>query len=191
MSLEPLDALTRSSAFFGEQVALLTDEELELPTSRDDWTVKALVAHVVLNDAVATDALSGVRTGPITEFDPKILGTSPVTVWRGTALAMIQAFSADGALDLVVDFGETELSGLQLLGFRASESLVSAWDLRAAINQPVDLPDDLAEFVLDSWLPFLTQLQNPNFAGDGPLAPAENATSGQRLLALMGRAAAS
>ncbi len=187
MGLEPLDALTRSSAFFGEQVALLTDDDLELPTSRDDWTVKALVAHVVLNDAVAKDALSGVRTGPVTEFDPKILGTSPVTVWRGTALAMIQAFSAPDALDLVVDFGETSLSGLQLLGFRASESLVSAWDLRAAINQPVELPDDLAEFVLDSWLPFLQKLENPTFAGDGPVEPPPDATAAQRLLALMGR----
>ncbi len=187
MALDPIDALTRSSAFFGEHVALLTDEDLEVPTSRDGWDVKALVAHLVLNDAVAKDALLGIRTGPITEFDPKILGTSPITVWRGTALAMIQAFAAEGALDKLLDFGENPLTGLQLLGFRASESLLSAWDLSAAMGQPSDLPDDLAEYVLDSWLPFLQTIENPAYAGDGPLEPAADATSGQRLLALMGR----
>lgn len=187
--LEPLDVLTRSSAFFGEQVALLTDEDLELATQHDDWNVQTLVAHLVLNDAVAKDAVSGIATGPVTEFDPKILGTSPVTVWRGTALAMIQAFSAEGALEAEVDFGDNQLSGLQLLGFRASDSLVYGWDLGQATGRPVAIPDGLAEAVLDSWLPFLAKLEDPSFVGDGPREPAADATSGERLLALMGRRA--
>lgn len=189
VSLDPQDVLTRSAAFFGEQVALLTDEDLDLTTAREGWDVKTLVAYLVLNDAVVKDALEGIPTSLVTEFDPKLLGTSPVTVWRGTALAMIQAFAVDGALEAVVEFGGNELTGAQLLGFRASDSLVFGWELGQAIGQPRDIPDDLAEYVLDSWLPFLQEIENPTFVGDGPLEPAEDATSGQRLLALMGRSA--
>ncbi len=186
--LDALDVLTRSAALFGEVLNGVTDEDLALPTTRDDWTVEALVANHVLGDAVAKDAMEGIATGPVTEFDPKILGSSPITTWRGTALAMIAAFSVDGALETEVAFGGADLTGRQLLAFRASDSLVAAWDLANAIGQPIDLPADLAEFALDSWLPYLQELDNPSFIGDGPLTPAADATPGERLLALMGRA---
>lgn len=189
VSPEPIDVLTRSSAFFGEQVALLTDEDLELATCREGWDVKTLVAHLVLNDAATKEALAGIPTNPVAEFDPKILGASPITSWRGTALAMIQAFASDGALEAVIEFGGNQVTGLQLLGFRASDSLVYGWELGQAIGRPCDIPDDVAEYVLDSWLPFLQNIEDPTFVGDGPLEPPENATSGQRLLALMGRSA--
>ncbi len=184
-----LDLLARASAMFGETVAKVTDDDLDKATFVEGWDVKALIAHLVLGDAVVTDALSGRSVEAITEFDPAILGPSPLTSWRGTALAMIKAFEGDEVMESMYSYAGADLTGRQLLGFRVSDALVHGFDLATAIGQPVGIADDAAEFALETWLPLLQSVEDPTFVGDGPIEPAEDASSTVRLLALFGRSA--
>ncbi|MEE9414998.1 MAG: TIGR03086 family metal-binding protein [Acidimicrobiales bacterium] len=183
----PLDALTRSSATFGEQLALVGDEDWARQTNTENWDVRSLVAHLVIGDATAKDALSGVVTKRVTSFDAAILGEEPLVAWRGTAVAMIRAFSDPGVLEEVYELDGVSLSGEALLGLRVSDALVHTWDLAEAIGRSIALPDDLAEFALDSWSSLMSRLDDATFYGEGPIEPAVDAAPAVRLLALMGR----
>ena len=53
-----VDLYTRASAFFGEQVIAIGDEEWDLPAT-DEWIVKAVVAHVVVSEAQIPGVVDG------------------------------------------------------------------------------------------------------------------------------------
>lgn len=187
MNLDPLEVLTSASALFGEQLTLVGDEDWHGETSVQDWDVRSLVAHLVIGDAAVTEAVTEGSATRVTSFDPAILGTEPLVVWRGTALAMIRAFSEPGALDRVYEFDRIELDGRALLGFRVSDALVHGWEVARSIGNELDLPDKLAVYALDFWMGLTTGLSDAQFHGAGPIQPPEDASAGIRLLCLMGR----
>ena len=58
MSLDAA-AYQRAAARFGETIVELADEEWELTTHPDDWTVITTVAWVVVGDAQLSSAAAG------------------------------------------------------------------------------------------------------------------------------------
>ena len=118
------------------------------------------------------------------EVDVTILGHDPVSVWRGTAVNALNAV-ATADLETVVDhpFGRIPLH--RLVGFRITENLVHGWDIARARGLDPDLPEDLASFCLDFWMPLAS-----NLAESGVFAPMiepADDSSTTRLLALLGR----
>ncbi|NNE72837.1 MAG: hypothetical protein HKN26_04170, partial [Acidimicrobiales bacterium] len=123
---------------------------------------------------------------PLLTADESILGTAPMPAWRGTAIAEIQAFSADGALDLTVPHPVGDIPSLLQLGFRVTENLVHGFDIAHALGLEYTIADDLADYALDVWQPHTNLLEASEHFG--PTQPvAEDAPAPDRLLALMGR----
>ena len=85
MSLDAA-AYQRAAARFGETIVELADEEWELTTHPDDWTVITTVAWVVVGDAQLSAAAAGQALQSVGEFDAAVLGGNPVAAWRGTAV---------------------------------------------------------------------------------------------------------
>ena len=83
MSLDAA-AYQRAAARFGETIVELADEEWELTTHPDDWTVITTVAWVVVGDAQLSAAAAGEALRSVGEFDAAVLGGNPVAAWRGT-----------------------------------------------------------------------------------------------------------
>lgn len=181
-----LEEYTRALAAFGEQVREVADEQWELPTPCPEWDVRQLVAHVVLGEALVPPLLAGEAGLRAPEVDPGVLGTEPLTVWRGTALAAMDAVKALDSLDTVVDHPVGPVAAHVLLGFRVTDNLVHGWDLATAVGNRFDLPDDLAEACLDFWLPLAGALSDGVFFGP-MIEPAAGAAPGERLLGLLGR----
>lgn len=175
-------------AFFGNQVVELGDHDWELSTPCADWNVAQVVAHVVVGESQVKAIVSGATVGSTIDADVSILGTGPMAAWRGTALAAIEAAREPGMLDKFFPHPSGELAGRALLGFRISDNLVHGWDIATAQGRSIELPDHLAAWSLEFWMPVAMTLTETGFYAP-PVTPPDGATTGERLLALLGRAA--
>ena len=184
---DTLAAYSSACAFFGERLSAVTGSDWDRPTPCEDWDVQMLVAHVVTGEALVARVL---QEGGLwdTEVDPSILGLDPMAAWRGTALAALNAASADGVLDALHPHPVGDLPGGVLVGFRATENLAHGWDLARACGRDAELPESLAERCLDFWLPLAGSDAMADSFGP-PVLPPEGASAGVRLLSLLGRTA--
>ncbi|MFV2040040.1 MAG: TIGR03086 family metal-binding protein [Acidimicrobiales bacterium] len=175
----------QASAGFGEQVVAVGDEQWDLSTPCEQWIIKAVVAHVVIAEAQVPDLVGG-HASQRFDVDTSVLGPDPVSVWRGTAIAALEAV-AEADLDMLVEHPLGTLELRQVVGFRITENVVHAWDI--AIGRGADLEVDpaLARWCLDFWLPFADTLAGSGVFGS-MVEPARD-TPGDRLLGLMGRSA--
>lgn len=174
-----VDHYIAALAFFGEQVAAVPGTAWDDTAAVGEWTLRAVVAHVVVGESEVTAQLrAGHGAGSAAALvDSGILGANPLAAWRGTALAAIAA--ARAASD------SPELT--EVLGRRITENLVHGWDVAQTSARAVTIPADAAEWSLDFWLPRRHELGAT--AGFGPLlSPPPGAGPGERLLALTGRA---
>ena len=178
-----VELYTRASAFFGEQVIAIGDEEWDLPTPSDEWIVKAVVAHVVVAEAQMPDVANG-RPFERFDVDVSILGHDPVSVWRGTAVNALQAMT-DADLEQMVDHPVGRMPLRHIVGFRITENLVHGWDIAMARGVDLDLDTEAASWALDFWLPLADQLAESQMFG-AMVEPADD-EPGSRLLALLGR----
>ena len=80
MSLDAV-AYQRAAAQFGETIVELADEEWELTTHPDDWTVITTVAWVVVGDA----QLSGGSGGPAVSGDSMRPSSAGIPLRPGAA----------------------------------------------------------------------------------------------------------
>jgi uncharacterized protein (TIGR03086 family) len=178
-----VDYYTRASAAFGEEVILIGDEEWDLPTPAPEWIIKAIVAHVVVGEAQIPDLVGG-NAFEVHEIDVSVLGHDPISVWRGTALAAIEAVH-DADLDTLVEHPAGTLPLSQLLGFRITENLVHAWDIATARGVAHELDPEIAAWCLEFWLPMAADL--PDSELFGPMVEPSDESAGSRLLGLLGR----
>jgi uncharacterized protein (TIGR03086 family) len=186
-----VDFFVRASAFFGEQVREVGDEEWDLATPCEGWDVRTVVAHVVVGDSQIPTLLSGGAVERVEEFNPSVLGTNPLASWRGTALAAIRAFAAPGALEKRYAHPIGDVRGRTIIGFRITDSLVHAWDIATALGDGtpgggIVLDPEIAEYCLDFWFPMASTLPSSGHFASA-LMPPEDADSVTRLLALLGR----
>ena len=181
-----IDFFVRSSAFFGEQVRDVDDEEWFAPTPCAGWDVRMVVAHVVVGDAQLPLLVNGEKVPLVEEFDPSVLGSNPLAAWRGTALAAIRAFARPGALAERYEHPIGHITGRRIIGFRITDSLVHSWDIARARELDVVLDPEIAEYCLDFWLPMAPGLPASGYFGPAMLPP-DGAGPGLRLLSLLGR----
>lgn len=172
-------------AGFGEAVRDVADHEWDLATPCPDWNVLEVVAHVVLGEAHLPSVLTGQTLKTQTEFSVELLGPTPVTTWRGTALKAIDAVRAPGVIDKHFDLDMGEVTGAQLLSYRITDNVVHAWDINVGCGRPAPIADDQANFLLDFWLPTALDLGQSDFFG--PTAEPASDSPSDRLLALLGR----
>lgn len=181
--VDPVDLYTRAAAFFGEQVIAIGDEEWDLPTPSTDWIVKAVVAHVVVAESQIPDVVAG-RAFERFDVDVSILGHDPVSVWRGTAVAALNAVR-EADLDQVVQHPVGAMPLAHIVGFRITENLVHGWDIARARGLDPELDAEIAQWALDFWLPMADQLAGSDMFG-AMVDPADD-RAGSRLVALLGR----
>jgi len=184
-AVDVIELYVAALADFGNAVRDLADHEWDLPTPSTDWNVKDVVAHVVLGEAQLPAVLSGSTTTTQSSFSVDLLGQSPLAAWRGTALKAIEAARADGVAEQTFELDMGTVPGRQLLGYRITDNVVHAWDLRVAAGRPEPIGDEFANWLLDFWQPMATQIADSGFFGS-PKQPASDAP-GDRLLALLGR----
>lgn len=180
-----VDVYVEALAVFGNAVRDVADHEWDLPTPCPEWTVKEIVAHVVLGEAALPSVLAGDSTVTQAAFGPDLLGPSPLTTWRGTALRAIETARQPGVAERVFDLDMGAVTGEQLLNYRITDNVVHAWDLNVGVGRPEPIADPQAEWLLDFWLPAAAEMGDSVFFAK-PVEPLGD-TASDRLLALLGR----
>ena len=155
---DPAEDAIAAMAIFGGVLTQVDDEHLELDTPCEDWDVQSLISHVVLGDASVPLLFAGKPLPEALAVDVSILGPNPVATWRGTALAAIEALRAPGAMEQTVAHPIGPRTGAIVARFRLVDVLTHAWDLAHACGIDVEIPDSLAQEVLDFLLPMFLSL---------------------------------
>ncbi len=186
--LDPAEDVIAAMADFGRVLLQVDDEHLELETPCEGWNVEALISHVVLGDVSVPLLFTGNPLPSTIAVDTSILGPNPVATWRGTALAAIESWRADGAMDQIVQHPVGDHPGRVFARFRLVDVLGHTWDLAQAIGVDANLQEPLAEAALDFLFPLVNELRESMVFGP-PVTPPVDSSASVRFLALIGRSA--
>ena len=188
--MEPLDALALARSEFARRLRLVTDDDWELPTPCDDWTVRDLVVHVVGGDRMSAALLRGASREEATAIRKTIdLGEDAVAAFDAEADEVAAAFAEPGAFDYnFVHPSGMEITGERLLGFRIGDYALHGWDLARAIGADENLDDDLVQVLWNALAPMAGMIGNSGVFGAGPTGQVgDDAPLQERLLDLTGR----
>lgn len=190
----PIDKLQRALDAAGQLVAGVRSDQWSNPTPCPEWTVRALVDHLVTGNRRFAAIVSGEEPPPRETLGQAQgidqLGDDPAGAYRDAAAALLAAFDRPGVLDRVFRVPAGPVPGVVALHLRITEALVHGWDLAHATGQPAQLPDDLAE----EELAFARGAAAPDVPRTGrpfgpPLPIPDDAPAIDRLAAYLGRSA--
>ena len=168
---------------------MVGDSGWELDTPCEGWSVQDLVHHVVAGNLRSASLASGARHHEAeAPLHGDLLGPDPVGAFDRSIAAQADAFDRPGALEQACDSAVGELTGRQLLRFRAVDLVVHAWDLSRALGTDESLDARLVEH---TWLeiePMVPVMASLGVFGDGPSGTLSNqATVQARVLDATGR----
>jgi uncharacterized protein (TIGR03086 family) len=143
-STEQLATLDFAIRGLQEQVVALADEQMEIVSNCEPWTVRRLASHALNNQLFWGGVVTGDKTpsfeetmgavpydGDLAQFAGEVTGRT-LTMW-GT----------DGVLDSshVTPLGE--LPGSVVINFAIVDALCHAWDLAASVGHPIEFPSEM------------------------------------------------
>jgi uncharacterized protein (TIGR03086 family) len=167
---------------FGTRLAAVTD--WAAPTPDDEWNVRDLVRHVIIEQQWVPYLLDGGTIGTA-QFSIAPLGDDLAEEWHLYSLAATTAWS-DADPDSMVTLSYDTVHVADYLREQVSDVTIHAWDLARAVGAPEDLDQELVEAV---WTVFEPQKETLAASGlyASPVPLTDDATLQSRLLALTGR----
>lgn len=185
--MDLLDLDRRALAATGAHVAALDAGDLARPTPCTGWDVRALLNHVLGNNHLYAEAVTGAPVDWAVR-DRDRVGDDPAAAYADSAATATAAFAA-ADLDAQVDMPFGRLPAAQAVAVHFVDVLAHGWDLAVALDRDAALDPELASAALD-----IVAFYPPDvfgtpvfFAEQQPVAA--DATPGERLVALLGRQA--
>ena len=171
-------------AFFGGLVKGVKDDQWSSPTPCEDWDARQLVRHVHGVIVKATAAADGTTSAP--DEDGEAEDAELVASWEEAASSFRSAVAA-ADLSAEIDSGLGKQPLALLLTFPTFDLFLHGWDLGRATGQPVQIPDDVVEWIEGTMNQFLTDEMrgSETFGPQQPVPPGADATA--RLMAFTGR----
>ena len=172
------DAVRRNQ----QRVENLRTDQLDDPTPCTEWTVQALLDHIIGGYRMFATALGA--TVPESAADP-------APAHRAAGDAAVRAFGAAGALDGTVTLPVGEVPGHVALALALTDAVVHGWDLARATGQDTSIDEDLATALLAGAEQMVgPQMRQPDgampvFAQPVTIGPDQPAAD--RLIAFLGR----
>ncbi len=175
MDLDLLDLYRRASEWTSAKVAGAV-QELDAPTSCDEWDVRTLMNHMLQTQRYFVGAARGEDVAPPSSTPPDLMGDDPVTDFARGRAETLRTFEEPGVI---------ERTG-PALGVAFSDQLLHGWDLARSTAQdatmPTGLPDAAYAFIYGR---FTDEQRNGVFKPAIDVAP--NASAQDKLLAYTGR----
>jgi uncharacterized protein (TIGR03086 family) len=194
MTAQPREMLATALARAETVVAAIGPDEWALSTPCTEWTVRAVVNHLVGGNLLLARLLEGeqlpAREELVAASRNDRLGDDPVGAYRSAAERLLAAFRAGGVLERTVTVPAGPVPGIAALYLRIVEALVHGWDVARATGRDIRFPEDLVEEALAFTRVKLADLGH-RVEGQGPFGPpqpvADDAPAIDRLAALLGR----
>ncbi len=182
-------SLERAGDGFASTVRLVGDDQWDLPTPCDGWSVLALVGHVAAGCRMAAAlAAGGTRNDAIAVLGVDHLGDDPVSSIDAALAAQLEAFAQPDIADHVFHHPAGDMPGAQVLQFRIGDLLVHRWDLARAIGADETLDADIVREVWEDITPMIPMMATTGVFGSGPSGTVgDDAPLQTRLLDAMGR----
>ena len=146
----PLRILDLSQTRAAAVIAAIGDDQLDLPTPCDQWSVRDIINKLVASTLLFT--LFGNRQPADPTLDlinPKdIIGDDPLGAFQDAAAQCRTAWRAPGALDGMAPSTIGEAKAKAVLHARIFDTTILSWDLSRAVDIPHGIDDEQAGYVL-------------------------------------------
>ena len=163
------------------------DDQWDLASVDEEWTVRELVNHVVTGNWWVPELMGGRTIEEVGDrLDGDVLGDDPAVEYAASAVAAAEAFRAPGAMDAPALVSYGPVPGAVYCGHRFIDVLVHGWDIAASTGQDTALDAELVEACWAVVEPQLAQLVDSGAFGTDHEIP-EDASPQTRLLAALGR----
>jgi uncharacterized protein (TIGR03086 family) len=172
------DAIQRNQ----KRVENVRTDQLDGATPCTEWTVRALLDHIIGGYRMFATALGA----PVPE-----VADDAAAAHRAAGDAAVRAFGAPGALQRSLVLPVGEVPGEAALGLALTDAIVHGWDLAKATGQDTTIDEPLATMLLAGLEQSITaDMRQPGggmpvFAPPVPIEAGRPA--GDRLVAFLGR----
>jgi uncharacterized protein (TIGR03086 family) len=172
---------------FDARVRAVADDQWELPTPCSDWNVRQLVNHLVYEDRWTVPLMGGSTIAEVGDrYEGDLLGDRPKAAWEESSTDAVQAVSADGALERIVDLSSGPTPAREYVSQLFADHLIHAWDLARAVGADERLDPELVD-ACAAWFASMEDTYRAIGAiGDRPETP-PGADAQTVLLAAFGR----
>ena len=158
--------------------------DLDRPSGCGDWTVRALLNHVVFENLAHTALATGGEM-PVPDAVRDHLGADPHAAFHASAAAARTALTDP---DLVTrTFGPMAAPGTFVAQMLVNEQLTHGWDLARATGQSTDLAPAAARRALPAARAFDGQVPRSDATYHEERPVPDGATEADRLAAYLGR----
>ena len=188
--MELVEQHRRAMAEFDLRVQLLTEDRWHDPTPCDDWDVRDLVNHLVVEQLWMTDLLAGETLERIGDrYEGDHLGDDPASAWSQASSAAREAVTRPGALEGSVHTSMGLLPTTEYVTQMIADLAIHAWDLARGLRVDEDLDPELVEQLYGVWASRVDELAASGmFSAPVELDDTDEEVDLQtRLLALFGR----
>jgi len=188
--MEALPAYEQTLVWTGQRIAGVRAEDLDLATPCRDWTVRAVVAHIVAGIWYFQALAAREPVAELMRGLSDLVGDDPFASYDQAGRAGLAAWRAPEALDRIYSLPLGERPGRQALAVHQADLLLHGWDVAEATHQDSTIDAPLAAFSLDTLTGFIQPaMRGPGRAYAPPLTAGPSAADQERLLAFVGRAA--
>ena len=177
------DSLRRAATGFRGVVAMIDDDQWQLATPCDGWTVRQLVGHVASGcEMAAVLADGGDRQDAIAVLGVDHLGEQPLAALDAALERQRVAFERPDVETQVFHHPAGDMPGAQVIQFRVSDLLVHRWDLAQAIGVDDTLDPILVQEVWAGIAPMVPMMADTGVFGGGPSGTVDDDAPAQTLL---------
>ena len=174
---------------FGARVHAVRDDQWELRTPCDEWSVRELTNHLVYENRWTAPLFAGRTIEEVGDrFEGDLLGADPKTAWDAAAREAVEAVQADGATERTVHLSAGATPGSEYAAQLFADHLIHAWDLATGLGADRRLDPELVD-ACARWF----ESQEEGYRQAGIIGPRVDVPAGAdaqtRLLAAFGRTA--
>ncbi|MGH8931356.1 MAG: TIGR03086 family metal-binding protein [Egibacteraceae bacterium] len=173
----------------GRRVAAVRPEHWPLDTPCDEWTVRQLLNHMlgamdVITSTVAGQAWpEGVNAQTLAETDR--IGRDPAAAFAEIAQRALAVWHTPGVLERTCGLRGVPTPAITAAQLSLTDAVVHGWDIAQATGENADIPDELAEPLLDIDRTLIHEgLRGTVFADEVHI---EVGSASDRLVAFLGR----
>jgi uncharacterized protein (TIGR03086 family) len=132
--MDLLDLYERGSAWTAEKIKGAVGN-LDAPTRCDEWSVRAVINHLLHGHQIFQGAARGEPISPPQGAPPEVMGDDPAGEFESGRQATVEAFRQGDAAE---KYG-------QALGIAFADTIIHGSDIAQATGQDATIPPDLAE----------------------------------------------
>jgi uncharacterized protein (TIGR03086 family) len=165
-------------------IEAVPDNLYDAPTPCPEMTVRELMNHMIAGNLMFAGAARGEKLD-MTLFEADHLGDDPGAAYRSAADQAVEAWSRDGVLEEVLEFGG--MPGAFVIRLHLTEELVHGWDLAHSTGQDTATDEQLAAMALEAMRQVPPDLLRSGVGFGEEVIVDDDAPVHERLVAFLGR----